>query len=897
MADYTATTSMNLETAISNGPMANGENLTITSQADVTCTQTPSILMGRVIISDGRLIVDGSNISAGNMINFVGELGEDILIQGQGTLVVIGDWYTIGTTDGTDSQTFDLSTYYNTSVFVDHVPMIQVETGRRIDYDNVSGTTPEVDDMVYKSSDRSVFGRIVEVNTGSSYVVVKWLTGTLANDDEIQVRKVVDNFGPDLQVSWTADVNNASGDIKEAGIYQEFGNSRANGTSYIANFGHGVGGFVFDNQWQSTTLTMGTSLGTLGGFVPPSGCTVRIPNVHFSGSDLTNYPLNSTAHPGTDNKEGLYYLDTDQAGSVDLSICNIGTAYFGCVDAFQYDAEYVGTHTAMGSARSVLAANYTSCVVAGDPIGEMEGPQEQSFCAEDMINGINIIDCLKVKSLITRDYIGANASFDVVVRGCIATGAFAATGPSSTFVYAYNFEISNDITFENNIAVMADSGSSLAAYRQLSGSNTSIRNFYIQTTQDGAAQIQDENSIAFSNSENIEVIGVEYLNDSYPGRHILNITDTVGIKLRCIGMIDDKLDRGTTMNSVLNTGGYIKDLDIARIWVTNNAAADFVVLSASSIGVILQNCSADYASAVAPVGANDVLFAGFQAGSGNPGSGSGIEDFYEAKYGRQIHDGFRSDTLGNIYIIMIAPSDLVNNVTVVAGTPRFFKDGDLDMASGDIIEFEQDYFAKGHTGFTGDFTAAVGNANWFQDEWVNIDVDFQYDINDGNGWNGTWLDLRTPANLTGISVDPGDGVKLKFRLEATGTQTGMSILVVDTTTTITDQKSNFYPIDQNEVTVQIVAQDAATSAVIEDARVLVEAAAGGDLAVGTNILSGTTDASGIISRDDFVYTSDQPITIKVRKATTPPYYKAYDGVGVIGSSGTLTIASMIGDGS
>ena len=46
MANYTATTDMTLEQAITNGAMANGETLTINLGVTVTCTQTPSILHG-----------------------------------------------------------------------------------------------------------------------------------------------------------------------------------------------------------------------------------------------------------------------------------------------------------------------------------------------------------------------------------------------------------------------------------------------------------------------------------------------------------------------------------------------------------------------------------------------------------------------------------------------------------------------------------------------------------------------------------------------------------------------------------------------------------------------------------------------------------------------------------
>ena len=97
----------------------------------------------------------------------------------------------------------------------------------------MSGTAPAVGDFVFKVSDPKQRGLIEQVE--STYLVVRYFTGTLADNDAIEVVKVVDDSGPKLEVSWTANVNNASGDIKEAGVYQAFGNSRYNGVDYRGN--------------------------------------------------------------------------------------------------------------------------------------------------------------------------------------------------------------------------------------------------------------------------------------------------------------------------------------------------------------------------------------------------------------------------------------------------------------------------------------------------------------------------------------------------------------------------------------------------------------------------------------------------------------------------------------
>lgn len=90
-----------------------------------------------------------------------------------------------------------------------------------------------------------------------------------------------------------------------------------------------------------------------------------------------------------------------------------------------------------------------------------------------------------------------------------------------------------------------------------------------------------------------------------------------------------------------------------------------------------------------------------------------------------------------------------------------------------------------------------------------------------------------------------------------------------------------------EVTVTIKVLDASNFTPVNGAQVLVEAGAGGDLTEGTDILTGATNASGIISTTTFGYTNDQPIKGRVRKGTASPFYET----GVI--TGTITSTGLI----
>lgn len=975
MANYTATTDMTLEQAITNGSMVNGENLTINNGAIVTCLQSPSILMGEVIINDGKLFVDGKNIATGNVINFVGEYNEDINSNALGTLQVDGDWYSLGTTDGTDSQTFSLSSYWGGSL-EDVVPAIWVETGRRIDFDGSDGTIPEIDDWVYKVSDPTILGRIVEVNVSGSFLVVKYLTGSLSDGDAIAVRKIVDNKGPDLQIIWTADVNNISGDIKESGVYQEFGNARAGGTNYLSYMGHGIGGFAFDNQFQSNTITMGTSTGTNGGFVPPSGCDVKVPNVNFSCSNTTAFAAGNTAHAGSTYYQ-WYELEATNGGIIDLNICNIGTANFACEGASEFIASYVGSSLHFGSSDTFANVEFYNCVVASDPVSTASG-YDYSFMMFNLIGSCLASDCLILKSADTRNKLSVNNVNDGLIKNCIVS--WGGANAAGNELYLYEMISSSNITIHNCVGIAPDTETA----ELISFSNASdilVTDFIGSTTQDySTTPTTTRFFYAKPGTKDINITGVNILGSgwtsSYPLLYLYNASD---VKLRCIGMIDDKIDLNQTCNAVVGTFRYSKNIDLSRIWFTNSALFGeypyhFYSPSLMNNFLTINNCSGDYESRYNLLGKDGFLFRGLHSGGGPPGGLGGIEDSLSGAYGRQIHDGFKSDTAGFISCSFIAPSDSIDNTTVLAGNPKFQKNGLLNMVSGDQLEIEQDFFSLGHTAFTGIYTSLITSGSWGADEWSNVSTDFQYDI--GAGWNGSWLAAETAVNWTSITgthqfdynnetggpftlgedlswgtggtagtgilsiiIDNGatgtidfiltsgvlptdtltvtgtsssatadvsgsvtenssivDGVKLKYRFTATGTQTSMSMFLIDTTTTLQDQIDNFHPIDQNYVSVRVTAKNASTLVVIEDARVYLLADAGGPLTEGTVILNDLTNASGYLEDLEFLYSSDQPVIGWIRQGTSSPYFKSTNIAGTITSSGLSLTGFMIPDG-
>lgn len=789
MATYIVSTDNDLESVITANSMVAGDDITINSGAVLTCTESPSILMGYIFIQDGKFIIDGTSISAGNVINWVGDQAHQIRSFGLGEFEVTGDWYSLGTTDGTDGQVVDISSYWGGSS-EDVIPAIWIETGRRIDFDGSSGDVPEVDDWVYKTSDLEVLGRIVEVQP--TYLVVKFLTGSLADNDAIQVRKVVDNNGPDFQITWTALVNNASGDIKEAGVYQSFANVANNQVNEIANFGNNMGGFVFYNLWQSNSITLGGP--TTGGFQPPNGCDIRVPNVHFSTSTSASFP--TTTNPGN-NELSRYGLYTTNAGSMDFDKCNFGSAYAATSGARKYHTNFVGANLAIGSVISSGSLRYIETVVPYDCLSNafVAG---YAFRNEQIASEVYMEDCHCVSGAVTQWVMGGSEVAKATMKNCIsskANGTLINTSLTSPLFW----RVSSNLTIDNCVLYNFDGTYADQLFYLANCDNVEVTRMKFSATQDHTEQGVEQDGInAFSKCNNLSIIGLEIMGDGFPGASLLDFSGINNVKVRAIGMIDEKILFGSDVDYFVWIRGICTNFSFARCWKTGGGQSKFAVIPTTAKDVEFINCSGDYSGELEVLGTR-VYIRGTHGASGNMNASDGWETLLENAYGSGWNDGFRSDTTGQLVLTFPAPTDTDTYYTVTAGSPRFNNSGQLFMESGDIVEFEMPYFAKGHTAFTGVITrgATTGASGPGSDGWgANITADFQYDT--GSGYNGTWLDIATPANLTAITGMVG-GIKIKVRLQANAT-IAPNGLALYTTTTITDQKNNLYPIDQEEYT-------------------------------------------------------------------------------------------------
>ena len=137
-----------------------------------------------------------------------------------------------------------------------------------------------------------------------------------------------------------------------------------------------------------------------------------------------------------------------------------------------------------------------------------------------------------------------------------------------------------------------------------------------------------------------------------------------------------------------------------------------------------------------------------------------------------------------------------------------------------------------------------------------------------------------------ISASTGFKAKISVKADTPGTQMALTYLTIPTTTTAAAQ-DNLYPLDT--VTVSIEVLDATTKDPIQNARVFIETDPGA-----VELLNDLTDVNGLISFE-YALVGTEPITGRVRKASSAPYYRTGDITGTITDAGFSATILMIRD--
>lgn len=334
----------------------------------------------------------------------------------------------------------------------------------------------------------------------------------------------------------------------------------------------------------------------------------------------------------------------------------------------------------------------------------------------------------------------------------------------------------------------------------------------------------------------------------HPYGGIATVSICSNIKVRECGTRALMLNGGSANSPayIINDAGNNFNCTFQRLYMQPTRTGAIVTLN-SSKGIIYEHVYGDVADTLTVASLNTTLK---NCGGTNTTTGQ------TSVYGTLFWDAFTSDTAGRVICQMDeATTETSAYITTVAGTPKFTSAGGLVLAAvSDEIILEQHYFVKGCTGLPNTAPIVTGtNVTYVSGpDWGNHDIYFQIDVNDGAGWNGTWLDLTgTNLNSFDANIDPDLGFKLKLRIvcDTANTTNLISYIRISTTSTLSAQTTNLYPLDT--VSVEITNLTEGTQGLvigsggIEDGQVIVsEYANSNGKVVGT--FSGITPQNVIV---------------------------------------------------
>lgn len=603
--------------------------------------------------------------------------------------------------------------------------------------------------------------------------------------------------------------------------------------------------------WQTTS---GIRIGSDGtnnvGYLPPTGCKVRIPAAILtcctrtvSGSGPRVLP-NATL---TTRQE----MVTTAAGDININ---------GAV--FQWYANFAQAY------RTTLKNSAFSDTLV---VQEVAAPLD----VDNIIVGVTQA---QVNTALTLQSCLAGGTFDNSTFARFSLAAATNTVSNVSFNAGVSFSNMRLVTLLNRGSATANCGTwqqnidctwtdltliggriNSQGQQRVVFKNTHYAGAFSGTTQTTNAQYAISVQ-AGSNDTTIDGMDFMSLTNVHPYLGLVELSSSYITKIRNIGSRASPLSLGSANQSAVAAGssGACDDWRMQRVYVSNTRTS-LLLQNNSDSNVLIENCAGDFADADALASLNMTARSVGMAGTttGQP-----------SVYGAHFVSLFSSATVGAIKVSCNEPtSATAAQCVTTAGTALFNSAGQVALVTaGDQVTWEMPYFALGHTALANLAPTLTGTNTG------NLSYEFQYDF--GSGYNGTWLTLNaTNLNAAG-AIDPAVGVRLKLRATCV-TPSAANLLTeirVPTVTTSVAQ-DNLYPLDLFELTLTNVVVGSSYRVEEQASGALI---AGGVAASSTVVIEVPVAATGDPSND---------LRIKVRKGTAAPYYKDYETLttAVVGS--------------
>lgn len=510
------------------------------------------------------------------------------------------------------------------------------------------------------------------------------------------------------------------------------------------------------------------------GALPDAGCKTRIPNLLFvacaTGSRASNALPNATV---TSRPE----FTTTSAGNIDAN-GGMWNWYFNIGQAYSFSLQNSAVIDNI-----VISEVATSLILNNVGTGNYLNTDVNNVSITSCLAGGKITDCKfgRTGTMGSADY-GTAITYckDITLTDCHFQNRIFRTNGAAYPLY---------IAYCDNIQVIRPTIIGGAYYATVSTNNYVEDPVYADSYHTtSSATTPPAGVICFgAGAVNNILKGGSFWNgidNVHPDTAFLYLANASNTRWYNCGSYDSPITGGSSnaMLYAVNDAGNSLNTEIKRVYFTS-LGTRFVNGVNSSKGLVIENCSGNYGTNTT----NDILDV-ITKGFGI----SAMDTAYTSVYGTIFYNIFTSATVGRVGLVFNEETSTYAsyvNKTGLTGASGFDSTGKLYLYNlNDVIEYEFPYYILGYTSFAASNVVKGGSGT------ANLGVKYQIDVNDGNGYNGTWKDA-TSANLSAETISATNGFKLKIQITCTTAGTNyLNSLYFSMVTNSTDQYTN-YPLD------------------------------------------------------------------------------------------------------
>lgn len=526
-------------------------------------------------------------------------------------------------------------------------------------------------------------------------------------------------------------------------------------------------------------------------FVPPAGCRVRVANIFFrqctTGARASNAAPNATLGTRPD-------FTTTSAGVIDFEYV-MSDWYHLFASPFEVKHTNVAVFDGLTVSNAAAPLVISECHI-GNHLGTSVGLTLTACSLGGTITdsswfrvtaGANLYSA----SIATSDGITFTRNkFGVIANARNASGYALYSNQSLNLVfnqctqYNQNFYFNTSFNIEINDIDHVD--------RFVGTTNTTTPLYVVQV---------------YNSSDNVLVDGVTFglggtIANVHPYNGVFNAQNSSNIRFRNLGTRAAPVSGGSAnqVGTIYVDSGVNTNVAVQRCYLT---ATRSNILSGANTSKKMTAESVHGTTGSVVTASLNSINKGVRATDNSVTGQASV-------YGTHFNDMFTSNTAGRIWWAMNEPtadSSAYVTLTLAGATGGFTSGGQVSMPTlNDQLILETPYRILGHTALANVAPTLTGtNTGNFS---------YEYQIDTGSGF-GSYKTLNA-TNLSGETINPADGFKLRLRITCTvaATTNALTYVRIDTVSTLVAQTNNLYPLDVVDVDYSLTGLDVGTEVVL-----------------------------------------------------------------------------------